>query len=544
MRKAYSLLGLCLLVAAGALQAQTRYLDPMFDVEFTENAAVYGQNFNVQLGQVTPLTADLYTPAGDTTDQLRPVVVVFHTGNFLPAYFNGSAYGTKRDSVNVTILNELVSRGYVGMSATYRFGWQPLADDQSIRTGSLLRAVYRASQDAHAMARYLRKTVAEDGNPFQIDTSRIVFYGIGSGGYLVQAHNFLDDVDQIAANDQFYDAMGNVLVNVDTIGNVEGTNQTPFNQPNHVGYSSDVALTVNLGGALGDSLWIDGADNEAPFFATHSATDPFAPYYYGLVTVPTDPPRPVVNVPGSRLVVEICNEEGVNDVLVPANEVPLPSIFSPLSTQVNAIVNAYEGITYQNPVPGSSQDVFPLGVDNLWSVVRQGPTAGSAGVLGSSWNWFDEARLRFIINATNQQVPGANINADVIIAGEGRTNPNFDNPAAAKAEIDTILAHFYPRAWYALDLESLTSTEDVVTATAVGFSVAPNPASEFLMLTTDEGYPMRDVTLYDLNGRLVQRQLSVNSTRYRLERGTLPRGAYVLRIRTDRGVAARKVILE
>lgn len=543
MRKTYLFLSVCLLFAVSSLSAQTRYLDSMFAVNFQENAAIYATNFNVQLGINTPLTADLYTPVGDTTSQLRPVVVLFHTGNFLPAYFNGSAYGTKRDSVNVEILNRLVSRGYVGMAATYRFGWQPTAPDQSIRTGSLLRAVYRASQDAHAMARYLRKTVEEDNNPFQIDTSRIVFYGIGSGGYLVQAHNFLDNVNQIEQNIQFYDANGVVLVNADTIGNVEGTNATPFNTPNNVGYNSDVALTVNLGGALGDSLWIDGADNEAPFIATHSATDPFAPYYYGTVTVPTTPPRTVVDVPGSRLAIEICNEEGVNDILEPANEFPLPSIFSPLSSQVNAIVNAYETIPYQNPVPGSSMDVFNLGVDNLWTIVRSGSAAGLAGVTGSTWNWFDEATLRATIAGTNMAT-GAMIDADAIIMGEGQTNPNFATPSAARAEIDTIMAHFYPRAWYALDLESLVSTDEVLTPATVGFTMAPNPAGEFVNIQTDEVHPIRDLGVYDLNGRLVRHQISVNSSRYRLERGTLPRGAYVVRIRTDEGIAARKLILE
>ena len=541
MQKIYFTLAVGLLFLAGSLQAQTRYLDPMFDVSEPE-VVPYAQNFNLAFGMVTPLTADVYQPEEDTAS-LRPVVVLFHTGNFLPRYFNGSAYGGKDDSVNVEILSRLVQRGYVGMSAGYRAGWQPLADNQSIRTGSLLQAVYRASQDAHAMARFLRKTVAEDDNPYRIDTSRIVFYGIGSGGYLVQAHNFLDNTDQILLNEQFYDADGNSLIDVSSISNVEGTVETPRNVVNHPGYSSDVALTVNLGGALGDSLWIDGADNEAPFIACHSATDPFAPFYYGLVTVPTNPPRAVVNVPGSNLVIDICNEEGVNDVLAPANVLPLPDIFSPLSNQVNGIVNAYKNVPFQSPIAGSSDDVFPLGRDNLWTILRTGAAAGSSGATGSTWNWFDEPRLRAIVANINQQVPTANIDVDRIIAGEGLTNPNFRNPAAAKAEIDTIMAHFYPRAWYALGLEDLiSSNNDIVLNETVGFTVTPNPVSDRMLLETDATHPIRQVSIIDMSGRVVANYRGINQSSFTVQRNDLPRGSYLVRLQLDEGISTRKVI--
>jgi len=531
---------LSLLFAVSTMQAQVRFLDPMFGVSAAETVT-YANNFSEQFQVNVDLTADVYQPVDDELE-LRPVVVLYHTGNFLPQYFNGSAYGGKNDSVNIEILTRLVKRGYVGMSATYRSGWQPTAGP-SVRTGTLLRAVYRASQDAHAMARYLRKTVVEEGNPFRIDTSRIVFYGVGSGGYLVQAHNFLDNVDQIAQNPQFYDNNGELLIQEDTISNPEGTVAGVEHVVNHPGYSSDVALTVNLGGALGDSLWIDGADNEAPFFATHSATDPFAPYYYGLVTVPVTPPLPVVRVPGSRLAVQLSNERGVNDVLAPANAFPLPAMFGQTATVLNGTVNAYKNFQYMNPVPGSSTDVFPLGVDNLWTVLRTGPNAGSLGVTGSVWNWFSEPVLRGTIAQVNM-LPGVNLDVDRIIAGEPLTNPNYNRPERAKAEIDTIMAHFYPRAWYALDLDQIVSTEEVINANQIGFSVAPNPASDYLMVSTDEQHVIRDLSVYDINGRQVRQVLSINNAQYRLERGTLPKGAYVLRIRTDSGVAARKVILE
>lgn len=545
MRNFYFLLGFCLVLLTADLSAQTRYIDPMFEVSSPETIT-YATNINVRLMGPQELTADVYQPVDDDSESLRPCVVLFHTGNFLPQYFNGGAYGAKNDSVNVEVLSRLVERGYVGMSATYRDGWQPTAESQDVRVGSLLQAVYRASQDAHAMARYLRMTVAEMDNPYQIDTNRIVFWGVGSGGYVVQAHNFLDDVDQIALNAKFYSQDGNLLVDENVISNVEGTTMTPQNLPNHVGYGSDVALTVNMGGALGDTLWIDGEDNEAPIISHHSATDPFAPYFRGTVIVPTDPPMPVVDVEGSRLVVQLANELGINDVLAPANEASLPAIFPPLSSVVNNIVNAYEQAPFMSPIATNTDDVFQLGVDNLWTVLRTQPgSVGLSGATSGVWNWFDETTLRGTIAAINAQVPNAMLDADRIIEGEEQTNPNWDNAAAAKANLDTVMAHFIPRAWYALELEELVGTNDLIDNARVGLEVFPNPAGAagFTVKTAADA-PVRNITIVDVNGRVVANYAEVNSTNYTIARNGLPRGTYVLRLQFDDGVTSRKLIME
>ncbi|NJC28145.1 T9SS type A sorting domain-containing protein [Neolewinella antarctica] len=545
MHKNYLITALSLLFVVSSLQAQVRFLDPVFDAGSAETVT-YANNFSEQFQMNIDLTADVYQPVGDTLD-LRPVVVLYHTGNFLPRYFNGSAYGGKDDSVNIEILTRLVERGYVGMSATYRSGWQPAAD-ASTRTGTLLRAVYRASQDGHAMARYLRKTVAEDDNPYRIDTSRIVFYGIGSGGYLVQAHNFLDDVAQVEQNDQFYDEAGVSLINVDTISNPEGTIAAFEHIVNHPGYSSDVALTVNLGGALGDSLWIDGDKTsgnggyEAPFIAAHSANDPFAPFYYGLVTVPVATPLPVVRVPGSNLVVSLANERGINDVLAPANVATLPDMFGPLANTINSIVNDYKDD--ERPVPGSNTETFPLGRDNLWTINRTGANAGTNGTAGAVYNWFSEPILRQKITGINDARPGANLDADRIIAGEPITNPNFNQPARAKAEIDSIMAHFYPRAWYALNLNDVvSSTQNLVSTTAIALTIFPNPATDQFTVEVAESELIRSVQITDIEGRIVRTISNINSNRTVVNREGMPRGVYIVQLRLDRGVSAQKVFI-
>jgi len=117
-----------LLSIVSGLQAQTRFLDPMFEVG-APTTEVYGANVDVFLQGVNNLEVDVYQPADEDRESLRPVVVVFPTGNFLLQYLNRGAFGSRKDSAAITIINEVVSRGYVGMVAEYRTGWLPTATD-------------------------------------------------------------------------------------------------------------------------------------------------------------------------------------------------------------------------------------------------------------------------------------------------------------------------------------------------------------------------------------------------------------------------------
>ncbi|MEM9258785.1 MAG: T9SS type A sorting domain-containing protein [Bacteroidota bacterium] len=536
------------------LSAQTRYVDAVFSESSRDVDIPYSSNIDpIAISQgatgPTPQLMDLYQPVGDTVSE-RPVVVIFHTGNFLPQYFNGGPYGSRNDSAVVEIATRLAERGYVSIAATYRKGWQPTATEDSIRTGSLLQAVYRASQDAHAMARFLRKGVAEENNPYRIDTSRIAYFGIGSGGYVVLAHNFLDRTDEILQNLNFYTPSGIPLVNESVNSNPQGTIQTMENVPNHVGYNSNVAFTFNLGGALGDTLWMDGTSEEAPVASIHSLTDPFAPFYAGTVIVPTLPPMPVVDVQGSNLVVNLANEKGINDVLAPANALTLDPIFDPVSSGLNQFnAAAYQQIRTASPIQTATLDSFQLGRDNLWPIVRTAPaddpSTGASGATSGLQNWFDEPTLRATIAAINTQIPDANLSADDIINGEDQTNPNRSNPAAAKAFVDTIMAYFIPRAYYAMDLEEiLSSTNDLLSNQQIGLEVFPNPASAGFTVRTAENHPIRSLRIMDMNGRIVFNQTKVNSINHFVNRGNLPRGAYILQLQLDEGTTARKLILE
>jgi acetyl esterase/lipase len=135
----------CLAVATAT--AQTRYLDEVFSqVQVTSNV-VYGQNITVltALQGLPPspqnLLMDVYRPVGDTETE-RPLLLYFHTGNFLPQYMNGSPLGTKTDSAAVEICTRYAKMGYVVASVDYRLGRLPRRAGQPHR-GAFLPQVGR-----------------------------------------------------------------------------------------------------------------------------------------------------------------------------------------------------------------------------------------------------------------------------------------------------------------------------------------------------------------------------------------------------------------
>lgn len=530
--------------------AQTRYIDPMFEVG-EPTTDFYGANIDVFLMGLNQLEYDVYQPVDDPATELRPCVVVFPTGNFLLQYLNQGPYGSRKDSAVVEIINEVVSRGYVGFSVEYRTGWLPTSPDQDIRTSSLLQAAYRGGQDAHTMARYLRKSVVEDGNPYQIDTTRIVFWGIGTGGYVTMTHAFLDNVNEVLADLRFYDDTDpdnpvpyvDIAVNADPQGILPAffdpaTMTVPSNIPNHVGYSSEVAMSINTGGALGDIDWMQGDDSphqEPIVLGYHSLTDPFAPFSDGTVIVPTTGDVVIEGVAGTESILRKAQQLGINDAIIDANALMLPAEYSPLSSEINQTNAFLKTQLVTNPLNQLDTTRFALSHNDMYPFIYP-------RVVGSPFNWLDPVRVTAEIAAFNAAT-GQMIDAMTVIGGESLSNPFYLDPAGARSVIDTMMAHFIPRAYIGMNLAELSSaTEELVTANQVGFTVAPNPAAEFVTVSTEDAFDIRDAALYDLNGRLISTFSNIDANTFRIVRGNLPRGQYVLKIRVDQGVSSKMIL--
>lgn len=501
--------------------AQAPFLEEVFTSVKVTPTQVYGLNATILafpvVGQAIPqpLVFDLYEPDGDEAP-LRPLVIYFHTGNFLPFPQNGSVNGTRTDSSVVTMCKKLALTGFVVASADYRLGWNPIATSQDERVLTLINAAYRGVQDANTCIRYFKKTVAEFGNPWRIDTSRIVLFGDGTGGYISLNTGALDTYVKIptASNGKFLlsDGMGNffpmILEGVN--GDIEakkvglippgGIPFLPFPvndtlcYPNHVDYSSDFAISVNLGGAIGDSAWVD--PGQPPVISVHTPYDPFAPYKEGLVVVPVTPPLEVVEVQGSYLVSLLANAYGNNDCLAPPHNVT-PLQFA-VTDEANAKNDGYEGL-------------FPI--------------YGTGGPYDSApWQYWD---------------PATNVNST---AGF-QTNPDMTKEKAV-GYMDSILAYVLPRLYTCLSLYELTSTNELLAKKGVEIVTYPNPSSDKVFISSPKEYKIRSIVVYDLKGSMVGSYSGINNNEYEISVRNLHSGEYVLKVRFDQGIIAKQIIVK
>ncbi len=518
------MLGLLLLLAVQVSAQPHRYLDEVFtDVKKT-SGVVYGENYTVltisTFGRTfkEPLVMDVYEPEGDTLEE-RPLVLYFHTGSFLPwinpatmLSVNQSCGGTRNDPAAVEICTRLAKMGYVVASVDYRLGWRPDLADELQRRFTLINAAYRGIQDARTCIRFFRKDAATNNNQFRIDPNRIVIFGQGTGGYVTLNTAALDKYAEILnSSEPGKFLINNVPMVIEAYnGDPYGIQPTPgivdlfysaatgfpvgdtLYIPNHIGYSSDIKLAVNLGGALGDKAWLD--TNTPPILSFHVPEDPFAPCADGLVIVP-GVNLPVVNVTGSCGVQPIQDSLGNNDVF-----------------SLGGLLNDPLSV-YARTINGGREGFYPF--------LR--PATNS-----SPWEW-----NRFIPNTQlpNGQVVPLNCSTDSV---------------AARAVIDTIIAYYAPRACRALGLDCpgiSTKAEELFDSKLV-LTVFPNPAKSQVWFDSDSEHPILAIELFDVNGRLVRHDRNINARTHALRRDGLPNGMYVAKIYFPQGVAAKRIMFE
>ncbi len=513
MKKFATLFALLFLLMAATANAQERYKEPVFS-DVTTNIDYYGSNFTVltlstPLGHTArqPLAMRVYQPVGDTETE-RPLIIYFHTGNFLPFPQNSGCYGTINDSSCVEFATRLAKMGYVVAVADYRLGWNPLASTELVRRFTLINAAYRGVQDARTCVRFFRKDAATT-NTYKIDPDKIILWGQGTGGYITLAaatlNNYTDIINTSEPGKFMLNGTTPMIIqpyNGDIYGNppapqdfclVDATYNSitgiPIGDtlcaPNHVGYSSDFAMAVNMGGALGDKWWLDA--QAPPIVSFHVVSDPFAPCEDGLVVVPLPPDfPPVVNVTGSCGVQALIESDfHTNDVFKKSDD-----------CNNNAYVQAADAIN------GGRAGFYPfIGTPNNQS----GP-----------WEW--------------AAVPPATANCNT-------------NSVTSRTYIDTIVGYATPLACRALNLCCLVGTEDLIKS-QIDLNIAPNPASNEVTLTVPSEFLMQGLELFDASGRMVRSMYGINHSSAILDRGNLPRGIYTAKVYFEEGVMARMIVFE
>ena len=514
----FSLLALCCLTTT----VQGQYLEAEFDVA-VETDVLYGANASILpiIAQVAdealrlPLFMDVYTPVGDDDNGPRPVMIVMHTGNFLPFPDNNGTGGTKRDSTVVEACTRLAARGYVACAVDYRLGWNPIDPSEDIRKFFLINAAYRGIQDVRTAVRYMRLLERDAMNPYNINPDQVGVWGIGTGGYIAAGVNTVDDYNEIVIPKFLIDlGVGPQPMVIEGInGDINGTSvgvlpvalpPLPAGDtlcyPNHVTYadgeeiSSEIGFTVNMGGALGDTSWID--ENTGPWVSFHVPSDPFAPYETGTLTVPGtgDPLDPsddfaVVEVSGSYDIQQVANSFGVNDIF--GDNVP------------SDIVDFSEVADARND---GAEGLFPFPNDLEFNN-------------SAPWDFYAEDN------------PGA------MVFGP-------PNPTVARTYWDTIFSYVGPRACIALGLGCEFLGDEVITANEVGMTVAPNPAFDRVFIETEAEHPMQSVELYDITGKLMHGTEIIDNHQVWIERRNLPPGMYMARVQFEEGIVIRQIVFQ
>lgn len=531
-------------------QAQTRYVDEIFtDLEVTTE--VYGTNatllFLPSEGEAVPvpLPMDIYKPMGDTITN-RPVVLVFHTGNFLPPVLNAQIAGSRSDSSVVEICTQLARRGYVAASCDYRLGWNPRATSQPERALGLIQAAYRGVQDGRNAVRYMRSTV-DNNNPHGIDPTKVTALGVGTGGYLTLGLVGLSDYNEIIQTENgpgkfILDTDGDGVPETPMVveafhGDIEGKNLTvtPFegfglpagdttNYVNYPTYSSDISLGINIGGSIGDINWLD--DNETPTISIQDAFDIFAPYNDAVLVVPTTN-DPIVRVQGAQMIGLAQQTNGANSVFTENTKFDDPITDMAKANSTVAGHDYYEGV-FPFIKPVNSMGIPEGVVINWWDPNAPAPGAG----MGIPWN---------LLPHPTDPSGATSYHAQGLVLNEGMSAEK------SRENIALCMGYILPRACVALELPCAedylldVGTEDVLEDALT--TVSPNPASADMHVQSAD-YLIQSIELVDMNGRLVYSKNDINSKLHTVNRAGFNSGMYILQIRFEEGQISKKVMFE
>jgi len=510
--------------------AQMRYMEPVFsDVTITHDT--FGGNISIYpivLGQsMTPqgvaLDMTVIQPTGDTVSE-RPLIILLHSGTYFDPGLNGGASGTINDSVLIEMGTRWAKMGYVVASIDNRKGWNAIGDAEAKRK-TILEATYRAIQDARTAVRFFRITAAFAGNPYRIDPTRIVMGGDGTGGYLTYGVAFLKRFEQVnlVKFQDFSDPL-NPVPYVDTLllGDPYGIDTTLLNAPNHVGVSSDIQMGFALGGALGDSSWVEPGD--PPFAALHTIGDRLAPYKVADVVEPVNNDVVISTASGAYTTLQKNNEKGNNDV--------------------------WKGVQWADPynIEAATKND---GIDGLFPLdppftpcTRQCTTSIPNAPMdtceydGAPWQWYNPAIYTAGIYPFIPQ-------AAVFTAAELMCTYDLGNPndaARSKTYIDTIIGFLTPRIVIALGLPNNVSIDELKSETQL--KAYPNPATNMINLKAGDATPMLGVEVYDAMGRLVSRQENLRTSQFTIMREGWTPGMYLVKVHFAQGTVIEKVIFE
>jgi len=438
-------------------KAQVTFIDKVSSVSVTTNI-MYDSNaaVNIMAGAVpglpplfsNKLMCDVYAPT--SVSGKKPLIILAHTGSYLPAIVNKQTTGNRKDSSIVFLANELAARGYVVAAIDYRSGWNPTTTNQSAATEQLLKATYRGLQDVANAVRFFRV----NQNTYDIDTAKIIVGGQGTGGYISYAVATVNTRGDIENNLKFLRNDLSPMVSMDTLGDWTGLGGVPFlNFGADANVSSKAHMTFNFGGAMGDTAWMKA--NSLPIVSLQCTKDPFAPYLTGNVIVPTTGITVIPNASGAGHVIPKANALGIN--------------------------NKLNSVIYTDDVSMRALDV-PNAENNMFGFESSFPFENAP------WEWWNRTIMQ---NISVVPYAGSPLSPPTFgfIPANGReadslsmlTNPNMSD-VKGKAYLDTIAKFVAPRIAVQFDLTGSVGLNNFdLVAPAMGSSITIYDSSDLFL---------------------------------------------------------------
>ena len=227
----------------GSVPPGGRYIDRSFTPEKTAANVQYGVAENSR-GETERLLLDVWEPKGDAA-VFRPAMVYVHGGYF-----------KRGDKSETAYMNELVKRGYVGVSINYRLRPELPEGLGGIATGLnytedipyFIDAVRDAQHDTMAAIRWVRA----NATALRVDASRVVVAGHSAGGLTTMM----------------------VVFNYADVG-----------ESGNAGWSSTVAAGLPSAGAYGPVLEGPPAEpfKNAPLLTMHGTHDTVVPHFTAIL---------------------------------------------------------------------------------------------------------------------------------------------------------------------------------------------------------------------------------------------------------------------
>ena len=245
------------LIGSSGLHAQDcsiPFTVPLFGVQ-QEMDILYGSGVRYN-GETQELRLNLFKPLGDGQTE-RPLLILIHGGGF----FDGD-----RNDLNA-MCQDLASKGWAAATISYRldfYGTWLLGSPWAYDPAEVIRAAYRAQQDARGAIRFLKGRSAMDST----STTNVMLMGFSAGAITALHAAYVDDPSEKPAS---CNAIGNVQHFLSSyprpdLGPIEGT-------LNLNGMTEKVlAVASNYGGLL-DTLLVS-APLDPALYMYHQSGDP------------------------------------------------------------------------------------------------------------------------------------------------------------------------------------------------------------------------------------------------------------------------------